>query len=51
MDRLFPNAGWLRLPGRPIDRLQRFKAERALPTWEQAIEILLKKRARIVITM
>jgi hypothetical protein len=43
MDRYFPNAGWLRLSRDTIDRLQRFRAERALPTWEQAIEALLKE--------
>jgi len=43
MDRYFPNAGWLRLSRETIDRLQRFRAERALPTWEQAIEALLKE--------
>jgi hypothetical protein len=43
MDRYFPNAGWLRLSRDTIDRLQRFRATRALPTWEQAIEVLLKE--------
>jgi len=43
MDRYFPGEGWLRLPRATIDRLQRFRAERALPTWEQAIDALLKE--------
>ncbi|MFI5040511.1 MAG: DUF6084 family protein [Acidimicrobiales bacterium] len=43
MDRYFPNAGWLRLSRASLDRLQRFRAGRALPTWEQAIETLLKE--------
>jgi hypothetical protein len=43
MDRYFPNSGWLRLDRETIDDLQRFKARRALPTWEQAIEALLKE--------
>jgi len=43
MDRYFPNAGWLRLSRDTIDRLQRFRATRALPTWEQALETLLKE--------
>ncbi len=43
MDRYFPNSGWLRLQRETIDDLQRFKARRALPTWEQAIEALLKE--------
>ena len=33
----------MRLPRATIDRLQRFKTERAVPTWEQAIEALLKE--------
>jgi hypothetical protein len=43
MDRFFPNAGWLRIGRENLDRLQRFRAERALPTWDQVIEMLLKE--------
>ena len=43
MDIYFPESGWLRLPRRTIDRLQRFKASQALPTWEQAMDALLKE--------
>jgi hypothetical protein len=43
IDLYFPGTAWLRLPRTTIDALQRFKAERALPTWEQAIEQLLKE--------
>jgi hypothetical protein len=43
MDLYFPNSGWLRLHRDTLDRLQRFKAERALPTWDQALERLLKE--------
>jgi hypothetical protein len=43
MDRYFPNSGWLRLQRDTLDRLQRFRAERALPTWDQAFEALLKE--------
>jgi len=43
MDQYFPGEGWLRLPRHTLDALQRFKAARALPTWEQAIETLLKE--------
>lgn len=43
MDQYFPGEGWLRLPRDTIDALQQFKAARALPTWEQAIETLLKE--------
>jgi hypothetical protein len=43
MDRYFPGGGWLRLRRETIDALGRFKAREALPTWEQAIEMLLKQ--------
>jgi hypothetical protein len=42
MDSYFPGGGWLRLDRETIDRLQRYRAEQALPTWEQAIAALLK---------
>lgn len=43
MDRYFPNSGWVTL-GRPVlDALARFKAGRALATWDQTIETLLKE--------
>jgi len=45
MDQYFPNSGWLRLTRDTLDDLQRFKASRALPTWDQAIEQLLKEAA------
>jgi hypothetical protein len=43
MDQYFPNSGWLRLQRDTLDSLQRFKAARAIPTFEQAIERLLKE--------
>ena len=43
MDLYFPNSGWLRVSRDTLDALTRFKAERALPTWEQAFERLLKE--------
>jgi Family of unknown function (DUF6084) len=42
MDLYFPNSGWLRVDRDTLDALQRFKASRALPTWDQAFEFLLK---------
>ncbi|HLI25181.1 MAG TPA: DUF6084 family protein [Acidimicrobiales bacterium] len=42
MDRYFPGEGWVRMPRGTIDRLQRYRAEQALPTWEQAVASLLK---------
>ncbi len=43
MDMYFPNSGWLRLSRETIDRLSRIKVERAVATFDQAIETLLKE--------
>jgi hypothetical protein len=43
VDLYFPNSGWLRVGRDTLDALQRFKASRALPTWDQALEQLLKQ--------
>ena len=43
MDRYFPNAGWLRVSRETLDALARFKSARALPTWDEALEQLLKQ--------
>lgn len=43
MDLYFPGSGWIRMRRETLDDLERFKASRALPTWEQAIEALLKE--------
>jgi hypothetical protein len=43
MDLYFPNSGWLRVGRDTLDALQLFKASRALPTWDQALEQLLKQ--------
>jgi hypothetical protein len=42
MDLYFPNSGWLRLGRDALDALQQFKATQGLPTWDQAVERLLK---------
>jgi len=41
MDRYFPGSAWIRLQRESLDALQRFKAERALPTWDDALAALL----------
>ena len=41
MDRYFPNTSWIRLSRESRDALQRFKAEHALPTWDDVVEALL----------
>ena len=43
MDLYFPDAGWLRVRRTTIDALQRFKAARALPSWDDVVEQLLKE--------
>ena len=43
MDRHFPGAGWIRIRRDTLDDLQRYKAVRALPTWDDALETLLKE--------
>jgi len=42
MDLYFPGGGWLRVGRDTLDALQRYKAAHALPTWDQALERLLK---------
>jgi hypothetical protein len=44
MDLYFPNSGWIRLHRDTLDALTRFKAERAIPTWDQALDELLAAR-------
>jgi len=43
MDAYFPGSGWIRLPRETIDALTRYKADRALTSWEDAFEHLLKE--------
>lgn len=41
MDSYYPNSAWLSLPRDVFDKLHRYKMQRGLPTWEQALEKLL----------
>jgi hypothetical protein len=41
IDAHFPNSAWLRVSTRTLDELQRFKASRALPTWDATVNALL----------
>ncbi|MGI8663545.1 MAG: DUF6084 family protein [Acidimicrobiales bacterium] len=43
MDGFFPNSGWIRLGRDTIDALTRYKSDRALTSWEDAFERLLKE--------
>ena len=41
MEHYFPNGAWIRVQRESLDALQRFKAERALPTWDDTLAALL----------
>jgi hypothetical protein len=43
MDRYFPGSAWIRLRRESFDALYRFKGRRALPTWDDAVEALLRE--------
>jgi hypothetical protein len=43
MDMYFPNSGWIRARKETIDSLTKYKVSKALPTWEDTIEALLKQ--------
>jgi len=41
MDLYFPNSAWIRVRRETLDALQSFKSQRALPTWDDAFEVLI----------
>lgn len=43
MDLYFPNTAWLRLRHEAFNALYLFKARHGLPTWEEAVALLLEK--------
>ncbi len=43
MDRYFPESGWMRVSTETLDRLQQYKAERALRGWDETLERLMKE--------
>jgi hypothetical protein len=45
VDAHFPNASWIRLSTTAMDELLRYKARKALPTWEAAVLALLDEAA------
>lgn len=47
MDAFFPNSGWIRLDRDTLDRLIRYKSERALPNWERVVDSLLPADAAV----
>lgn len=42
IDQYFPNSAWLRLRRDSFDRLYAFKARQSMPTWDAAIDLLLR---------
>jgi len=42
MERYFPNSAWIRLRKDAFDQLYDYKVRRGLPTWEAAVEALLR---------
>jgi len=42
MDRYYPNTAWLCLRRDVFEEVHRFKVERGIPTWEQALESMLE---------
>ena len=42
MERYFPNSAWIRLRKDAFDRLYDYKVRTGLPTWEAAVEALLR---------
>jgi hypothetical protein len=44
----FPGSGWLRVRDDCLTALRRYRSERALPSWEQVFEDLLRDAARPV---
>ena len=48
MDLYFPNSGWLRLQRETLDGLLRFKARRALTTFDEVVGVLLAQAGEVV---
>lgn len=45
MDLYFPNSAWLRLRRDTFDRLDQYRQQRGMPSWEQALDSLLAETA------
>ncbi|MGZ3519928.1 MAG: DUF6084 family protein [Vulcanimicrobiaceae bacterium] len=42
MDLYFPNSTWIRIRKETFDELYEFKARNAIPTWDDALDMLLE---------
>ena len=47
MDAYYPNSVWLTLRRDVFERLYRYKMQRGIPTWEQALEEMLDQEAAV----
>ena len=47
MEHYYPNTAWLNLRRETFEKLQNYKMQRGLPTFEQALEMLLSQEAEI----
>jgi hypothetical protein len=47
MDRFFPGSGWLRLRRDTLAELQRYKADKALPGWDDVLADLLERATEV----
>lgn len=43
MDLFFPGTAWIRVSHETLDALQSYKGVRAIPSWDQTLEMLLKE--------
>ncbi|MBY8880017.1 DUF6084 family protein [Actinacidiphila acidipaludis] len=42
MDQHFPGCGWIRLPRDAMESLRAFRSRRALPSWQETVDVLLR---------
>ncbi len=47
MDMYYPNSAWLNIRRDTFDKLQDYKMQNSIPTWEQALESLLADREKV----
>ena len=47
MDTYYPNAVWLNVRRDVFDRLNAYKTQRGIPTWEQALECMLRSEEAV----
>jgi hypothetical protein len=50
MDQYYPNSAWLCLRRDVFERLQQYKRQHGIPTWEQAIEAILAQSEETIVS-